>query len=432
MKRISLFFLAGILATAMQAQSKYTVSGGGGVPLMAEQPRPNVEVWLLNGLTNSQISFTSATSAVHQWYKYHGTNAVPVASTQNGNTSTVYNLEDGYGYYVDLLPDTAVWIIDYSLYKPKFFGLETIDDYPCEYLNLTADVEAEPLYYETPYGAAPYTLQRTFTLTYNNLEWDDAAKSFNEKTETLNLTGNISSISLENKPLENTTFILIGDAFAEYFGIAANVSTEYSAVAVEAHATAETEREYGESELHETGDVLGGSAPVEYVFTAYANEPVASSYLWDVKKREANGTLTNIVHYPGNTTLKYNFETDGTFVVSLQVSNGQSSCVDTSQVFNVEIGETIVKIPNAFSPGSSVGVNDEFRIAYKSITSFKATIFNRWGNVLYTWTDPSKGWDGRVNGKFVPTGAYYVIVEYTDSKGKKHRESSDVNILRGK
>ncbi|GHT64770.1 hypothetical protein FACS189451_12510 [Bacteroidia bacterium] len=64
--------------------------------------------------------------------------------------------------------------------------------------------------------------------------------------------------------------------------------------------------------------------------------------------------------------------------------------------------------------------------------SFRASVYNRWGNLLYQWTDPTKGWNGMVNGKYVPTGAYYVVVEFTDSTGKKRVEKRDVNILRSK
>jgi gliding motility-associated-like protein len=150
-----------------------------------------------------------------------------------------------------------------------------------------------------------------------------------------------------------------------------------------------------------------------------------------MEKDSLTNNLTALVRYTDK-ILHYNFETEGNFVVQLEAFDSQSICVDTTRIYNVRIGKSYIQIPNVFSPGSSVGVNDEFRIAYTSIISFKASIYNRWGNLLYQWADPARGWDGRVNGKFVPTGAYFVIVEYTDSHRKKHTESSDINILRAK
>ncbi|MDR0768735.1 MAG: gliding motility-associated C-terminal domain-containing protein, partial [Dysgonamonadaceae bacterium] len=94
------------------------------------------------------------------------------------------------------------------------------------------------------------------------------------------------------------------------------------------------------------------------------------------------------------------------------------------------IDGTNVIIPNVFSPGSSRGANDELKIQFRSVLSFRASVYNRWGNLLYQWTDPAKGWNGMVNGKYVPTGVYFVVVEYTDSEGKKRKTARDVSILR--
>jgi gliding motility-associated-like protein len=112
--------------------------------------------------------------------------------------------------------------------------------------------------------------------------------------------------------------------------------------------------------------------------------------------------------------------------------DSRSVCVDTTQSFSVDIGETELQVPNFFSPGSSIGSNDEFRVSYKSINSFKCSIFNRWGNLLYQWNDPARGWDGRVAGRFVPTGAYFYVIEYKGTDGVMKTKTGNVNILRSK
>jgi len=432
MKTRLISILSLLLLSSYTVFAQYTIVGGNGAPLKAKTDGA-LDVYLLNGLTNSGLSFTSENAGTHQWYKYQGSelSAIAIPSTQTGNTSTIKGLEDGWGYFVGFpeISQKYVWIIDYSLYKPEMFSIKAVEnDYQCEYLNLEADLEAEPLMYDTP-GGQRLLLQRTFTLTYDNLQWDNEAKTFIDHTEILELQGNIATIPLNNIPLKNTVFTLSGDYFAAHFGESVSMSVEYQAVALEVHSTAETDRVFGENEHKNTGTTLGGSAPVEYTFTGYANEPVAAFYNWTINKIEDNGTKKSVARMP-ESTMRFNFETEGRYQAQLEVRNFQSSCIDTSQIHTIVIGETYVKIPNAFSPGSSIGTNDEFRIAYRSIIDFRASIFNRWGNLLYRWTDPQRGWDGRVNGKFVPTGVYYVIVEYTDSKGKKHSESKDVNILR--
>ena len=436
MKRSILFLILMNLFSSLAAQ--YSVSGGNGIPLQAEDNTPyRLKVFLLNGLSGVQISFTSSNAGTHQWYRYkdNANNAVPVSSTQNGNTSTITDVQDGYGYFVGLPTEALpnyVWIIDYSRYVPHFFSLQTSEEADkCTNLKILADVEAEPLTYYLPTGA-PATLTRTYHLQYNTQAWTDGAKQFTPKTVNMELHGLISEIVVP-APLADTNFTLTGDQFAENFGMQQTIrSNDYKAIAVEAHGVVETTKEHAANELHNSSDILGGSAPIEYTFTAYANEPVAAFYIWKVIQQDSiTGALTTLVRYTDK-VLRYNFERDGNYFVNLEVSDGQSICVDTTQTFNVMIESTVIKIPNAFSPGSSIGVNDELRVSFSSVITFKASVYNRWGNLLFQWNDPAKGWDGRVNGKFVPTGAYYVIVEYKDSSGKTRTMSRAVNVLREK
>jgi len=434
MKRSLLLLVLVSWFSSLAAQ--YSVTGGSGNPLLAENNTQNrLEVYLLNGLSGARIGFTSSNQGTHQWYRYkeNANSAVPVPSVQNGNTSYITDVQDGYGYFVGLPTEELphyVWIIDYSRYVPRFFSLQVLEEEDkCTDLKITADVEAEPLTYNFPVGA-PGSLIRTYHLQYKTQEWSESALQFLPKDENREERGLISEIVIP-APLEDTDFTLTGDDFAEYFGILQTIrSDEYRAIAVEAHATAETGKEHADNEVHHSGDVWGGSSPIEYTFTAYANEPVAALYIWKISLQDSTGAVTTKVRYTDK-ILRYNFEENGNYFIGLEVSDAQSVCVDSTQ-FNVLIDNTMVKIPNAFSPGSSIGVNDELKIAFTSVTSFKASVYNRWNNLLFQWSDPSKGWDGRVNGKFVPTGVYCVIVEYKDSTGKSRTASRMVNVLRGK
>jgi len=437
MKRSLLFLILLSLFSPLAAQSPYTVSGGSGIPLMAINNTQNrLQVYLLNGLSGARISFPSSDPNI-QWYRYdknhNANNATPIPSAQDGNSSYITDIQDGYGYFVGLPTEALpnyVWIIDYSKYVPRFYSLTASEDEDkCTSLKILADVEADPLLYYLPVGAQ-VELTRTYHLQYSTQEWTDDAQQFLPMDTTMDLHGLISEIMIP-APLADTYFTLIGDDFAAYFGVQQSVrSSDYTAVAVEAHYTAETDKEHADNEVHHPGDVLGGSAPIEYTFTAYANEPVAAHYIWKIFQQDSiTNALTAKVWYPDK-ILQFNFEQNGTYQVQLEVSDSQSACVDTTQSFTVIIDNTVVRIPNAFSPGSSIGINDELRVSFTSVLTFKASVYNRWGNLLFQWSDPSKGWDGRVNGKFVPTGVYFVIVEYKDSNGKNRTASRAVNVLR--
>lgn len=91
-----------------------------------------------------------------------------------------------------------------------------------------------------------------------------------------------------------------------------------------------------------------------------------------------------------------------------------------------------LEFPNAFSPNGD-DVNDVYRAkpGYSSIIEFKATIYNRWGQKIYEWTDPAGGWDGKFNGHDVKQGVYYVHVVAKGADGRKYNIKRDVNLLRG-
>lgn len=91
-----------------------------------------------------------------------------------------------------------------------------------------------------------------------------------------------------------------------------------------------------------------------------------------------------------------------------------------------------LEMPNAFSPNGD-GINDIYRAKqdkYQNITEFKAMIFNRWGQCLYTWTDITSGWDGNYKGKPVKDGVYFVRVQAKGGDGKEFDIRKDVNLLR--
>ncbi len=113
-------------------------------------------------------------------------------------------------------------------------------------------------------------------------------------------------------------------------------------------------------------------------------------------------------------------------------NNADGTCEYTGPVYEVFIGESRLEIPNAFSPEATPGVNDLWKVSYKSLVSFQCHIFNRWGTEIYTSTDPSQGWDGKYRGKFVPAGVYYYIIKAKGSDGVEYERAGDINIIKYK
>ena len=74
-----------------------------------------------------------------------------------------------------------------------------------------------------------------------------------------------------------------------------------------------------------------------------------------------------------------------------------------------------VYVPNAFSPNGD-GINDIFKVsAPEGIEDFKFRIFNRYGQLMFITSDPSKGWNGEVDDTnyYSETEMFVYTIQYT-------------------
>ena len=449
----TLCFLLLILAAHAQ---KYTVTGGRGTPYLAfDNKKGNTssrfEVYLVYGMDNVEIRYTP-TSSTYQWYRYKnkagvGGDAEKIPSVNEGNTTVIRNIEEGYGYYI--LEDDAyskaggyVWIIDYSKYAFDVTSLYVdAQKSNCDNMFLGGDIDMKEMRYYDQSGV-PGILKREFDITYQTMKNPEDGTAFIPETVTDTVDDPFNGFELK-APLCDTDVTLTGDLFARHFGVEKTMTTDvYQAIAVEAVMKIDT-LSYASDvpNMVVKGDSL--SAPVEFNFTAIANTPVAAMFNWKIYRKdegggssegneegeENNGTLLR--DFSGEET-SFIFNQNGTYVVKLTVNDRTGQCQANPPDVTVNISDSYLDVPNAFSPGTSPGINDEFRVAYRSLTRFKCWIFNRWGVEMYHWTDPSKGWDGKKGGKYVAPGVYFYVIEATGSDGKPIKRKGSINILRSK
>jgi gliding motility-associated-like protein len=88
-----------------------------------------------------------------------------------------------------------------------------------------------------------------------------------------------------------------------------------------------------------------------------------------------------------------------------------------------------VFIPDAFSPNGD-GHNDVFKVYGHCITELTLQVFDRWGNQVYSGSDPSAGWDGSYGGSLMNTGTYIYQVQYTLSNGTKTKTKGNFSLMR--
>lgn len=140
----------------------------------------------------------------------------------------------------------------------------------------------------------------------------------------------------------------------------------------------------------------------------------------------------------------YTYADTGTFKVRVLV-NSKGCTGDTFIMIYVK-PELIIYIPNVFKPNYKHGErrkivgydpnyfsteeNNTFQPVISAYTSFEMTVYNRWGQLMYTTSDPHKGWDGTFQDKESPQDAYVYVVKATGFDGRAYTFTGTITLLR--
>lgn len=121
--------------------------------------------------------------------------------------------------------------------------------------------------------------------------------------------------------------------------------------------------------------------------------------------------------YPGATYLWNDNTTDSTLLANtakvywVEALYNQCTYRDSIEVKYVKC-DCNTTLPNAFSPNGD-GINDAFGPKMECVPAqYVLNIFNRYGQMIFETKDYTKTWDGTLNGKPVPVGTYYYILNY--------------------
>lgn len=89
-----------------------------------------------------------------------------------------------------------------------------------------------------------------------------------------------------------------------------------------------------------------------------------------------------------------------------------------------------IYVPSAFNPLSSVG-NHIFRAIPVGISRFKyLTVYNRFGQLVFSTSDPAQGWDGTFKGKPLAMAAYVWVAAGTTFRGTEIVRKGTVVLVR--
>lgn len=372
-------------------------------------------------------TFTSKTGGPVQWYKYGnlgGGHAEEIASTMDGTNSSVTLTSEDTGFIIeDGTNRYYYWVVNYANHRARFDSLTFSPEQECDRARLVFSGDASRITYFTINGASR-VLDRELQIEYSTLK-------YNEETEAYDQAGASQTYEYIDQsvgvfaPLCNTRFSLTGDRFLSTWGEEEKIETDsYDAIAVEAHTYASQEQREADNEQKIDAN-LGGSAPVDISFKAVVTD-AAIFREWQMTKDPTFEVVDDRIQ---QLEFDHTFRDNGNTYIRFVANNAAGTCEYVGETYEVFVGESDLLCPNAFSPNGD-GVNDEWKVSYKSIVEFDCHIFNRWGQEMIHMTDPSQGWDGKYRGKTVPTGVYYYVIKARGSEGRKYHLNGDINIIK--
>lgn len=115
-----------------------------------------------------------------------------------------------------------------------------------------------------------------------------------------------------------------------------------------------------------------------------------------------------------------------------------SRITNNGETFNCMAVDTVIvyvncndlNLPNAFIPESS-GAQAKFGLTNQKVVKLNYfNIYDRWGQQVFTTTDPTKKWDGKINGEDAPMGVYVWEADAFCIEGKRIHKSGNVTLIR--
>ena len=144
----------------------------------------------------------------------------------------------------------------------------------------------------------------------------------------------------------------------------------------------------------------------------------AVSWQWDFGDGDTS-SLQNPTHF---------YLDEGVYNITL-IATTINRCSDTVS-YQISIKSENFYAPNSFTPGED-GKNDTWQIiGIAEVTLFELQIFNRWGELMFSTTDPLKEWNGKHLGELCPSGVYIWKAKFKQSGTELIERTGHINLMR--
>jgi gliding motility-associated-like protein len=151
-------------------------------------------------------------------------------------------------------------------------------------------------------------------------------------------------------------------------------------------------------------------------------------YLTTQKTDKINWSITKpSITTPIGSGINIRFMDTGEAVV-IAVAIDPFGCIDSAYK-KLEIYDETVVFPTAFTPNGD-GVNDLFIPQRVGVSTFTFTIYNRWGQAVFTTNKEGEGWDGNFLGQPASSDVYIYQCDMLGKSGKTYGYNGNITLLR--
>lgn len=125
---------------------------------------------------------------------------------------------------------------------------------------------------------------------------------------------------------------------------------------------------------------------------------------------------------------------EGIFNYYIEAQEGMGNIYSFNETSLSNIADAYIDpkvfVPNAFRPSGEFNKVFKPVTTYINFTEYEFSIFNRWGDEVFTTTNTEMGWDGTDKNKKTESGLYIYLIRYKTSKGEYIEQKGTITLLR--
>ncbi len=139
------------------------------------------------------------------------------------------------------------------------------------------------------------------------------------------------------------------------------------------------------------------------------------------------GTFANYAWQDNSASTTFTVTQTGTYWVTVTDVDGCSK----ADTINITVDCSDIYFPTGFTPNGDVRNNLFGPIGnIAAITSFSMNVYGRWGELLFSSTNPYNKWDGKFKGTDADQGTYVWFAVYSINNKPKQTQKGTVTIIR--